>query len=318
MQYLSKVDIEKTVTMKDAIEAVKKAFSMMERGLIETPLRTAIRTDKGSLLFMPAYSSELGFAVLKNVNVYPDNADRGLQTTPGEIMLIDAENGYMKAMLDGTYVTQLRTGAASGAAFDILAKKECIKGALIGTGGQAEAQLDAMLAARNLKEVSVYSLNHERCLSFVERMRAKYESEDITFVCAETSEDCVRDADLIITVTTSETPVFDGSLVKKGTTVSCVGTYEPEKHEIDPELIKRADKIYCDNVTAVLSESGDLLIPIREGVLTEEDISGGLGEVINGDISGRESDDEIIVFETVGVAAQDLVTSAMIYEKICR
>lgn len=316
MKYFSKEEIEKSISMRDAIEAVKQAFSMTENGLIDAPLRTVIQAKRGSLLFMPAYSSELGLAALKNVNVFPANVGNGLSTTPAEIMLINADNGYLLAMLDGTYVTQLRTGAASGAAFDVLAHRNCRKGALIGTGGQAEAQLEAMLTARQLEEVSIFSPNRDRCTAFADRMRAKYASFGVSITCAESADSCVEDADLIITVTTSAEPVFDGALVKKGATVSCVGTYEPNKHEIDSALIARADKIYCDFKEAALSESGDLLIPINQGLITENDILGGLGEVINGTLTGRESDDEIIVFESVGIAAQDLTTSGMIYAKL--
>lgn len=315
MIYLSKEEIEKTVSINDVINYVKTAFSMYEKGMIEAPLRTAIKACKGSLLFMPAYSEKLKMSALKNVNVFPKNAKNGLDTTPAEILLINAENGYALAMLDGTYVTKLRTGAASGSAFDILACKDCRKGALIGTGGQAETQLDAMLAVRNLEEVSIYSRNKEKCFEFTERMRKKHFDKDVNIHMADSSDDCVKDADLIITVTTSSKPVFDGSLVKKGATISCVGTFEPDKHEVDSLLIYKADKIFCDSKSAVLSESGDILIPIKEGLITEKDICGGIGEVINGTVLGRENDDEIIVFETVGIAAQDLVTSAMIYNK---
>ena len=148
-------------------------------------------------------------------------------------------------------------------------------------------------------------------------MSQKYASSGVIFNCETSADKCVENADLIITVTTSDIPVFDGKLVKKGTTISCVGTYEPDKHEIDSMIIATADKIYCDNKEAVLSESGDILIPIKQGIISEKDICGGLGEVINGSLVGRENDDEIIVFETVGIAAQDLITSNMIYNVVC-
>ena len=317
MLHYLKEDIEKNVSMADVMEAVRQAFSMMEKGQIAAPLRTVIPAESGTLLYMPAYSAALGMAVLKCVSVFPGNAARGLFTTPAEILLTDAGTGYMLAMMDGTCVTQLRTGAASGVAFDVLARKECRKGALIGTGGQAAAQLEAMLTARDLEEVSLYSRNREKCAAFAEKARAKYAGRKVRIRCAESSAECVEDADLIITATTSATPVFDGALVKSGATVSCVGTYEPEKHEVDSALIARADKIFCDSREAVLSESGDLLIPIREGGITEDDVLGGLGEVINGTLPGRESEEEIIVFETVGTAAQDLLAAAMIHRKLC-
>lgn len=316
MQYISEEDIEKSISMKDAIEAVKQAFSMTEKGLIEVPLRTAIRAEKGTLLFMPAYAASLGLAVLKNVNVFPGNAAGGLPTTPAEILLIDAETGCTLAVLDGACVTRLRTGAATGAAFDILGIQRCRKGALIGTGGQAEAQLEAMITARSLEEVRIFSRDPVRRAAFVERIRGKYGTTGITFRTADSADSCVEDADLIATATTSDTPVFDGARVKKGAVVSCVGNYQPDRHEIDPVLIARADKIFCDSREAVLQEAGDVLIPIRQGLIAEADVGGGLGAVINGNIPGRESEDEIIVFKTVGIAAQDLLTSAMIYQAL--
>ena len=218
-------------------------------------------------------------------------------------------------MLDGTYVTQLRTGASSGAAFDLLGKKECKKGAMIGTGGQAAAQLEAMLAARKLEEVKIFDLNEERCKAFAEEMQKEQAKYGATIIPAKDSDDCIEDADLIVTVTPSAKPVFDGTKVKAGATISCVGTYEPHKHELDPAVLPRASKIICDSKEAALSETGDLLIPIADGIITEEDVLGSLGDVINGKIKGRENDEEIIVYETVGVAAQDLVAAKVIYDK---
>ena len=140
---------------------------------------------------------------------------------------------------------------------------------------------------------------------------SSYETEIIP---VKSSDDAVIDADLLVTVTPSPKPVFDGTKVKKGATISCVGAYVPDKHEMDPAILKRASKIYCDSKEAVLEESGDILIPIHEGLITADDITGDIGNVINGTLRGRESDEEIIVYETVGVSAQDLVTAQTIYE----
>ena len=264
--------------MKDMIEADKQAFKMVVDGTVDTPLRTVINGKyDGAFLFMPAYAPELDAAAMKVINIFPHNIDNNLMTSPAQTMLIDGKTGYVIAMLDGTYVTQLRTGASSGAAFDLLGKKECKKGAMIGTGGQAAAQLEAMLAARKLEEVKIFDLNEERCKAFAEEMQKE--------------------------------------LAKYGATISCVGTYEPHKHELDPAVLPRASKIICDSKEAALSETGDLLIPIADGIITEEDVLGSLGDVINGKIKGRENDEEIIVYETVGVAAQDLVAAKVIYDK---
>ena len=137
MLLLSKEDIKSVITMKDMIEADKQAFKMVVDGTVDTPLRTVINGKyDGAFLFMPAYAPELDAAAMKVINIFPHNIDNNLMTSPAQTMLIDGKTGYVIAMLDGTYVTQLRTGASSGAAFDLLGKKECKKGAMIGTGGQ--------------------------------------------------------------------------------------------------------------------------------------------------------------------------------------
>lgn len=316
MLLLSREDIKSVITMKDIIEADKRAFKMVVDGSVDTPLRTVIDGKyDGAFLFMPAYAPELDTAAMKVIDIFPHNIDKGLMTSPAQVMLIDGKTGYVIAMLDGTYVTQLRTGASSGVAFDLLAKKECKKGGMIGTGGQAATQLEAMLTARKLEEVKIFDLNADRCKAFAEQMQEELASYGAKIIPAASADDCIEDADLIITVTPSSKPVFDGTKVKAGATISCVGTYEPHKHEMDPAILPRASKIICDSKEAALSETGDLLIPIADGIITADDVLGSLGDVINGKIKGRENDDEIIVYETVGVAAQDLLAAKLIYDK---
>ena len=159
--------------MKDAVEADKEAFRLVVEGKCDAPIRTNIQAPKheGSFLFMPAYVEEMDTASLKVVDIFPHNIDQGLPTSPAQVFLIDGKNGIVKAVLDGTYVTQIRTGAATGAAFDLLAKKDCRIGALIGTGGQAAAQLEAMLTVRKLEEVRVFDMNPERAQAFAATMQ---------------------------------------------------------------------------------------------------------------------------------------------------
>lgn len=306
MLLLSREDIKKVFTMKDAIEADKKAFQLVVEGKCDAPLRTNIQAPKheGCFLFMPAYVEEMDTASLKIINIFPHNIDNGIPSSPAQVLLIDGKTGIVIAVLDGTYVTQLRTGAASGAAFDVLARKDARIGALIGTGGQAATQLEAMLAARDIKEVRVFDLNYDRTKEFADRMQEELASYGAKIVAAKTSDEAVEGADLLITVTPSSKPVFDASKVKEGATISCVGAYQPHMQEMDPAILTRASKIYFDSKEAVLSESGDILIPLEQGTITEEDFTGDLGNVIKGDLVGRENEEEIIVFETVGVATQ--------------
>ena len=137
----------------------------------------------------------------------------------------------------------------------------------------------------------------------------------VRIVPAATSDEAIEDADLIITSTSSVTPVFDGTKVKKGATVSCIGSYQHHMQEMDPVILTRASKIYFDSEDAVLSEAGDILIPLEDGTVTREDFTGDIGNVVKGELAGRENDDEIIVFKSVGVAAQDLVTAKVIYDR---
>lgn len=317
MLLLTKQDIKKVFSMKDAIEADKEAFRLVVEGKCEAPLRTAINAPKyeGCFLFMPAYVEEMDVASLKIVNIFPKNIDNGLPSSPAQVFLIDGKTGIVISMMDGTYVTRLRTGAASGAAFDILGRKDAKIGALIGTGGQAATQLEAMLVARDIKEVRVFDLNFERTKQFADDMQRELDQYGAKIIASKTSDEAIDDADLIVTVTPSSKPVFDGNKVKKGATLSCVGAYQHHMQEMDPVILTRASKIYFDSEEAVLSESGDILIPLEQGIITKDDFTGDLGQVIKGELVGRENDEEIIVFETVGVATQDLIAAKKIYEK---
>lgn len=317
MLLLSPTDIRHVFSMKDAIAADKLAFRLFSDGKTDVPLRTQIVSEKqnGTFLFMPAYAPDLDAAALKIINIFPNNIDKGLSSAPAQVLLVDGKTGYVNALLDGATVTQLRTGAASGVALDVLGRKDAKRGALIGTGGQAAAQLEAMLCVRELETVFVYDKNSERTRAFAEKMDQELKRYGTKILPAETSDEAISEADLIITVTPATSPVFDGSKVKAGATVSCVGSYQPHMQEMDPVILERSAKIYFDSQEAVLSEAGDILIPLEEGRITKKDFTGDIGDVLAGNIVGREQADEIIVFKTVGIGAQDLVTAQKIYER---
>lgn len=317
MLLLSKAAIKEFYTLQDSIEAVKKAFSLFSAGKVEVPLRTQISApDKeGVFLCMPAYCSGEDASCVKVLNVFKRNIDKGLPTINAWVLVMDAETGLINGLVDGSYVTQLRTGAASGAAFDLLAKKDCAIGALVGTGGQAATQLEAMLAVRKLHEVRVCDVHFARATEFAEVMGRELARYGTRIVAVPNADAAVDDADLLITVTPSNTPVFNADKVKPGITISCVGSYQPQMQEMDPKALTRASKIYFDSEEAVLSEAGDILIPLGDGTITKEKFMGDLGQVINGQVKGRENDSEIIIFKTVGIAAQDLITAKSIFDK---
>ncbi len=314
MLLLSKQDIEKVFTIKDAIESNKIAYQLFSENECKVPLRTNIEAAAPSscFLFMPAYSAKEEAASVKIVNVFPENQQKGIPVISSQVLLIDGLTGAILAILDGECVTAMRTGASSGLAFELFANKHCQVGAMIGTGGQAEKQLEAMLCARDLKQVNISARDFYKTKKFVQDMQVKF--NDVEIIAFESANDAIKNADLIITVTTSNEPVFDAKYVKKGATISCVGSYTPDMQELDPNIFVQNPKLYFDSMDAVLSESGDIITPLKDGIIRKENFTGDIGDVLNGKIPARENQEEIIIFKTVGLGVQDLTSAQKIYQ----
>ncbi|EGW36564.1 ornithine cyclodeaminase family protein [Desulfosporosinus sp. OT] len=317
MLLLTKQDIQKIFTMQDALEAVKQALNIYSSGGSVVPLRVNISAPnyEGQTLFMPGYVESLGSMGVKIVSVFPHNTEKGKPSVPATMVLLDGTSGEVCCILDGTYLTQLRTGATAGAATDLLARSDAKIGALIGTGGQAVTQLEAMLAVRNLREVRIFSRNLEHAQTFGTQMQTKFTKYGTLLRAVETSEEAITDADIITAVTTSHQPVFDGHLVKAGAHINGVGSYLPTMQEIDEFILHRADKIYFDSQEAVLAEAGDFIIPLTQGTISMDKFTGEIGKVISNNLPGRETPLEITLFKTVGMAVLDIVTAQKIYQK---
>lgn len=312
-----KVEEMKTVlSMPEAIQADKDALSLYSEGKVNIPLRTNLDVPEheGQSLYMPGYAADAQALGVKIVSTYPRNIEKGLTSVPATMVLVDAETGQVSSIMDGTYLTQLRTGAVAGAATDELAREDSSVFTLIGTGGQAETQLEAVLAVRPIKQVYVSDLNKERAQSFAEKMSSLYgEKYQVVIEAASSLEDAIRQSDVITSVTTSPVKTFDGSWVKPGTHINGVGSYTPKMAEIDAVVLQKADKVYCDTKDAVV-ESGDFTQAIEKGLYRAEDITGELGDLINGKTPGRESEEEITFFKTTGNAVMDIVTGQRMYE----
>ncbi len=316
MLILSKDDIRKAFSMLQAIDAVEEAFVMHSKKEVEVPLRSNISVQKydASLLFMPAYAPAMDIASLKIVAVYPHNKKLNLPVTPAQVLLIDAASGMVKAILDGTYVTALRTAAASGLALKLLADEDASIGAMIGSGGQAKLQLEAMLSVRKLKEVRVFSRDRAKLDEFLADVSKEYGHFAVEFIAADSAEAAVDGADMLITATNSKEALFDGSCAKKGLAVSAIGSYTKAMKELDSKLLQRASKIYYDDKDAMMAEAGEIVKALEEGVISEAKLEGSIGSLALGDIRGREDKDEILIFKSVGIGTQDLITAKAIYE----
>ena len=314
---LREEDILKAVDIKDIIEADKESLKNYSDGGSDIPLRTVIDVDKDSsstAIFMPGFIKDKNALGMKIIDIYPDNIEKGLVTSPSTMILIDNDNGFVKAILDGTILTRLRTGAVSGAATEVLANEDAKSFLLIGTGGQAGTQLEAVLAVRDIKEAYVFDVNYERAEVFAKEMNEKLKGYGAKILAIKELDEVLGDVDIITTVTTSKKPVFDGNKVKKGVHVNSVGSYTPDMQETPPELLVRADKIFTDTNEGVIEEAGDVIIPISEGKISKEKVAHELGDLLLGREVGRESKEEITWFKTVGFAGLDLVAGEKIYQ----
>lgn len=301
--------------MKEAIEQDKLALKLYTAGKTEIPLRANLPVENGGQsLYMMGYVPDVHALGVKLVSVFPTNQEKGLPVTPALMVLKDDETGQVKGLIDGTYLTQLRTGAVSGAATDLLANPEARTFLLIGTGGQAATQLEAVLAVRDIETVYVADRDIERAQTFAREMKTALAFTG-TIEAVKDANEVVGKADVITTVTTSKKPVYDGALVAPGTHINAVGSYMPEMQETPAELISRADRIFVDTIDGVLQESGDLLIPLKEGLISRDKAAHELGALIAGEETGRSSSDEISYFNTTGSAVLDLVVAQWVYQK---
>lgn len=317
MLLLKKEEMQRVYSMKEAIEAVKLAFKLFSEGKAAVPLRTNIGVSKyaGGALFMPAYVEETESLGVKIVSVFPNNVKAGRPAVPATMVLLEPQTGEVCAIMDGTYLTQLRTGAAAGAATDLLSRKDAAVSAIIGAGGQALYQLEAMLTVRDLKDIRVFDVDATRAQNLVRSAGERWGKRGVRIALARSPEEAVDGADVITTVTTSKAPVFPGANVKEGAHVNGIGSYTPQMQELPPDLLKRADRVFVDSREAVLSEAGDFIIPIKEGLFDASIISREIGELVAAHTRGRSNDEEITVFKTVGIGVQDVVTAREIYKR---
>lgn len=302
IRILSADDVKKVLSMTKAIGAMSSAYGQLSSGQAKVPIRSQISTDKGDTLFMPAYLSETHDLGIKVVSIYGDNPSKGLPRITATVLVIDPETGLPKAFMDGSSLTAIRTGAGGGLAAELLSRKNSETVALFGAGIQARTQLQAVMAVRKIRYVYIISQTRTSAQRFAEEI-ATWSYTPIVDTTT-TPKEAVCNADIVITATTSSTPLFDGNDLKPGTHITAIGSYTPEKREVDSITAQRA-RIIVDSREACLIEAGDILIP---GV----EIDAEIGEIVNGDKSARQSDDEITLFKSVGIAVQDIASASII------
>jgi len=310
---LSRNDVMKVLEMPDCMEVVEKAFAELANGTAVLPLRIPITPPDGLALYMPAYLKQLGALACKIVTVYKNNPKlHNLPTTIGKVLLQDPATGDVVCIMDGGYLTAVRTGAASGVATKYLARQD--KGqvaGIFGAGVQAKMQLWAVAVARDLKKAYVYDISDEAAGKFASEMSGKLNLEIIR---AKSADQILAEADIICTATSSPTPIFSGAKVREGTHINGIGSHTPGARELDTNIVMRS-KFVADSYEACLKEAGDIMIPIKEGAITEAHMFAELGEIVTRRKPGREIDAEITLFKSNGLAIQDVATAKLVYDK---
>jgi ornithine cyclodeaminase len=302
MELISAATLRELVPMERLLDAVEAAYRDVADGRDRSPIRQHLELPGGGLLvLMPAVRQGGAGASVKLITWVPGNPDRGLPTIQGVVTWFDATTGEPAIQLDGPTVTALRTGAASGVATRLLARRDAAVMALIGTGVQAESQVRAVLAARPIREVRVYSRTADHRAAFAATMDAALPVE---VRAAETAEAAVRGTDVVCCVTPSESPVLEAAWIEPGTHVNALGSFRMGMVEIPPEAFGRAAVVAVDSREAAAHEAGDVAAAIEAGQLAKDAIV-EIGSIPPDWAAGRDPD-AITIFKSVGLAIQDL------------
>jgi len=304
--------------MEDVIEVVEDGFRQCALGNVLMPVRQTIVLGRynGMMLMMPAYvNGEIDAMGQKVVTSYPDNPQsHNLPTILATIQLLDPKTGTCLAMMDGTSITAMRTGAASAVATKYLAKKASSRVAILGAGVQAETQLIALSKVRDISTAKVFDLSTDRKKSYCRKMSSALEFD---VQPAESPEEASRNSDIIVCASTSKTPLLDRKWLAPGTHINAIGSHAPNAREVDSATIL-SSKLVVDSREAVLKEAGDIITPIKEGIITASHIWAELGEIVIGRKAGRTADQEITLFKSVGLAFQDISTADLAYRHAIR
>lgn len=310
---LKEEDVKQLLNMNEVLNVVEQAFNEKALGRVQMPPKMYLNFESfnGDLRVMPSYVEAFGISAVKVVNVHPDNRRYNLPTVMATITLVDPKTGAPLAIMGGTWITAMRTGAASGVAARHLSRKGSSKLALVGTGVQAVTQMMAMARVVKLEEVKVYDIIDEAKINFVKRMSSEY--PDVKISAMRSIQEAVKDVDVVVTVTPSRKPIVKDGWIKPGTHIGAIGADAPGKEELDPAILQKA-KIVVDDLEQA-RHSGEINVPLAKGIISLKQIYGELGEIIAGKKVGRASDEEITIFDSTGLAIQDAVTAKLAYEK---
>jgi ornithine cyclodeaminase/alanine dehydrogenase-like protein (mu-crystallin family) len=312
LRVLSNHQMKQLLRIDEVIGVIETGFRSLADAPCRAPVRLALELPEREdvVLYMPAYLTRDHVLGAKVVSVFPENGLRNMPVVSGTYLLHDAETGALKALMDATYMTGIRTAATSAVATKYLARDSPDTLGIIGAGVQAEFHVEALLLVRTFRRVLVYTRSQERGLAFVERMALRC---DVPVELASSAEEVARQSDVIATCTRSQDPVLEGRFLRPGVHINAVGAFTPEMRELDELTVVNA-RIVVDTYEGALAEAGDILIPMRTGAIDQEHLHADLTQILTGQREGRTDDRSITVFESVGFAMEDAVTASLAYD----
>jgi alanine dehydrogenase len=297
------------ITMREAVEVVEAVFRACGEGKVQMPPKVYLQFAKGDLRCMPAYLPDLGLAAVKNVNVHPDN--KGIPVVMATVSLFDPDTGLLLAIMSGAYLTALRTGAAGGVAAKYLARKDSAVACFVGAGRQAETQLSALTVTMpGIRKILVCDADAQKARRF-----AQHASEMYGLEAADSSlEAALKAADIITTATPARTPVVKKGFVRRGAHINAIGADAAGKQELEVSVLQAA-KIVVDDWEQA-SHGGEINVAVSQGIISRKDVYADIGQVVTGRKPGREKADEITVFDSTGLAIQDVACAAHVYRRL--
>lgn len=311
---LSRDDVRQVLDMDAAIEVVTRAHIAQARGEVVMPVRLTMRFDDrpSELEAMPAYIQSLPALGMKMIDFVGTNAARGLPSIYALIVLLDPDDGRPLAIMDASYITAVRTAAASAMATTLLAREDARVLGIIGTGVQARSHLAALVRVRPIEQVLVAGRTLERATTFVAESRSTY--PEIDFRAVASARDAAAEADVIATTTTSSTPILHWADLRPGTHLNAIGSHSPDTRELAGDVIANA-RLFVDSRGAILKESGDILMAIDERLFSAERVDCEIGEVAAGIKPARKTDSEVTLYKSGGIALQDISTAHLVHER---
>ena len=307
-------EVRQHLPMSDCMTAMESALTLLDSDEAFNPLRNVIwLPDKsGLMVLMPSALSDPAVMGLKAISVFPGNSATEYDSHQGVVMLFEAKNGRLLALIDATEVTAIRTAAVSGVATRLLAREDAGDLAILGAGTQARKHIEAMQAARSIRRVRVWSRNYDKTVEFAESVS---KSHGLQIEARASARDAVIGADLICTTTAAVEPVLEADWVAPGAHINAVGACTPAARELDSATVIKS-RLYVDSRESAINEAGDFVIPKQKGLIDESHILGEIGELLNSKKNGRSTAEDITLFKSLGLAVEDLAAANLLYHKL--